>query len=445
MPFRGNGGSWGTRTPGDILYYLFVMANNDTRTTAVVVSQVCKRWRAVAVTSPTLWTKISMLCIRANQQHPWTVTYLKRSQNLPISFHLKASRRLTSREIEVVLIRHAYRFRRFRVLASNYHLTLTLWPQLSQAMPSLTHFEYRIIGDIHVHIQRNARATGPFHIAGASRHGVIEWAKWDTSTITSLMLNYIGPEAKLSLRDFREIFTHCRDTLAHLELLGFAPTYDKKRPVPRITLPALETLSLGYIDNIVPFVELVHTPILQSFTLRNIITTPENHLYEPKRDWYGGMRGTNVGRIFELMQGVPLRHLAIFGEQFGFVEFRGFLLGLTGLKSLVLYAAAEAYYDVLFDGEVLLPSLSDLLITYVDHTRSLGPFLRRRAEAELPLLQKLTLTNDCVLLMESEEELLEEIMEGCSSISAITDPILGTYNVVAEGEWNILIDGAVVV
>ncbi|KAF9467651.1 hypothetical protein BDZ94DRAFT_1294966 [Collybia nuda] len=440
-----DGGSWGTRAPSDILYYFFVMAIKDTPTTAITVSQVCRRWRATAISSPTLWTKISMVCIRAHQQHSWTVTYLKRSQSLPISFYLKAHRKMSVREVEVVLTRHAHRFRSLSVLASNYRLTFTLWPQFSQAMASLTNFEYRVIGDIRVHVQRDNPPIQPFQIAGTSRHGLIEWAKWDASTITSLTLNYIGPESKLSLRDFHEIFVHCRHTLTRLELLGFAPTQDKKDPVPRIALPVLETLLIGYIDTIVPFMELIHMPRLHSLTLRDILQTPENHLYKPRRDWYFGMQATHVGRIFELMQGVHLTHLAIYGEQFGFpAEFRHLLLGLKALKSLVLYAAAETYYDVLFEDQIILPSLSDLLITYVDHTRSLSPFFGRRAAAKSQPLRKLTLTNDCVLVMEAEG-FLEGVMAGCPSISAITDPVLEMYNVVAEGEREIVVNGVVIV
>jgi hypothetical protein len=442
---------WGARTPSDILYYLFGMANDsdNTPTTAVAVSQVCRRWRDVAIASPKLWTNISMWCIRARQQHCWTVIRLRRSQNLPIAFNLKAHRKLTPREIEVVFTRHAHRFHRLNVLASNYQLTFTLWPQFSQLMPALKQLEYRVIGDIRVHIHRELpRALTPFQIPGGSRHGIIEWSRWNATTITSLTLNYIGPESKLSVRDFREIFSHCRRTLKHIELLGFAPTYDKKHPEAQITLPALETMNLGYIDNIVPFVELVRTPNLQSFTLRDIIRTPENSIYKPTRDWYSGMERTDAGRIFELLQGVPLTHLAIYGERFDHnAQFRQLLLAMTGLKSLTLYAAEDTYYEVLFDrataADALLPSLSELLVTHVDHTRSLPPFFLRRLAAGLPPLWKLTITNDCVTLIEAEG-LLEGVMNGCSSITAITDPMLEMYNVVAEGERDIVVNGVVV-
>lgn len=437
-------GPWGTRTPIDILYQLFTMANKETPTAAIVVSQVCKRWREFAVASPTLWTKISMFCILPNRKHLWTITYLERSQTMPVSLHLKASRCLTPQEIESVFIRYAHRFRYLSVQASNYHLSLALWPQLSQALPSgLTRFEYRIISDMQVHIERNALATGPFRIAGVSRNGAIEWGNWNTSSITTLKLNYIRPEATLSVGAYRAIFTHCRGTLAHLELLGFAPSDDKNRPVPRITLPALETLSLGFIDNILPFVQLIDTPVLRSFTLRNIVATPENSGYEPLQHWRSRMWGTSMARVFELMHGMPLTHLAIYGEMYGpAVEFRGFLLSLTKLKSLELYASANLYYDIVFDSEVLIPSLSDLLITSAHHIRYVDAFLRRRMTAGLPSLRKLTITKDGVsfLMNRSDKHL---IIEGCSTITAIADPILYTRNV-ADGERDLMVGGVFV-
>ncbi|KAF8063381.1 hypothetical protein FPV67DRAFT_1506312 [Lyophyllum atratum] len=425
------------RLTGDVLYLIFTQLKNDevdSPSKAIpTVSHVCRTWRNVALRSPLLWTSIRMRCIPRPQTHPWLVAHLHRSQNCMVDLHLFATRPLTPQEHEYICRLHAHRFRSFKVCASNWALTRLLWKQFFDSMPLLETYEYTAMHDLHFRVTRDSpKEQHPFPFPIIFRNFGLYWAEWDATNVTSIVLNYVGPDDRMDMEDLSQVLTACRSTLRSLELVGAAPFWDSSNyAIVPVTLPALGTLKLGYADNIVPVVELINAPNLKSLTLRDLYDVPDFERPYPKLS--PGAQPTNIADIFRLLQYTDLTELAIFGEKYSKgAGFREFILSMPNIKSLSLYATADEYYKVLFDptlSEDITPLLSRLLITPMKFLEPFLYFIDSRGEAKLPLLAKLVVSESCEAFVHDH---IEEFVARVPSISTIADPTPRVYTPVDE-------------
>ena len=388
-----------------------------------------------------------MRCVRVEQEHPWTITHLKRSKHCMVALVLDAFRHLYPHELRTIFEPHGHRIRCLKIKGINYHLTPMLWRQLTGLMPFLEEYDYVVPHDITLRLRRDEpKAPRPFPFPPVHRTNFyITWSLWNTSGLTSLVLRYVGEQDKIRLQALHEMLLQCRLTLRRFEWVGLAPIVDPDRHIPNIHLPAMEALNIGYLDDVVPLLNLLDVPNLKSLTLRDILLTPDLDRTHVLPEVLGD---TDMKYIFHFFQRNQLTDFALFGEVHCQIdEFRQFLLNMKSLETLTLYCCADEYCVALFDPDIspdaMVPSLKRLLITPIGYTGSLVLFLQDRIRTGLLPLRQLTMTTDGMTVIQ-EEGLLPELMKGAVSISTVTDPWPTEYTVFHESERDVVLDGVVV-
>ena len=97
----------------------------------IVVSHVCRHWRNVAISAPSLWTRIDVT-LEARPLYESVSTRLERSKGLPIDIHVNCEPHDRVCDVEPpddidleflfsLLIPHIYRWRTVKVSVSEYH------------------------------------------------------------------------------------------------------------------------------------------------------------------------------------------------------------------------------------------------------------------------------------------------------------------------------------
>ncbi|KAG6919380.1 hypothetical protein DXG01_006929 [Tephrocybe rancida] len=245
--------------PGDILYHLFFLVRTDdpeeSLQTTVTWSHVCSHWRAVATGASLLWTHMRVTWNNGQQQHYLTVNkLLSRSQRLPFTLHLvinnlQGIEKFQSYWINILSI-HSHRVRTLVMTihpSIDYESTVrTLVSPLQ--MPNLAHF-YLDVKDFSrmrcsIHVKPRERLDGlEFHPA-MPRYRRTPYLDWTVKPyhITSLSIKCVLVMA----RDLFPVLIMSHSTLTHLEYYTSNCHPDWEDEMPRITLPKLTSLHLGY-------------------------------------------------------------------------------------------------------------------------------------------------------------------------------------------------------
>ena len=428
----------------DVLWYLFGhVCLSDPHKGPMSASQVSQCWRLVALTSPFLWCNITIRLYTNSQQHLWALAHFERSQNVPITLTIHATRHFRSWEKNALLQPYAHRFRSLHVKASAGSLTNLIWMAMDMPMPRLESLDTTISNSSRLGIRRkivtideNVNIIPP-----VCHHHLVDWGSWNTTGLTSLTLNTTRLWNKPDLDGIYHALATTRHTLQHFEYQGLAP-YVNVTEVARLPLefPVLRSLAVFCHDDMVPLLQLMIIPALDSLILRDFIIYPTSTVIYPI-DLDGLILTFDPDGLLEVIkQWTTITHLEIFGiedlpsDEISPPELLNYIKSLNQLSSLVLYgigAATSIAYTLFMHDPTenpLLPKLSHFLLAINDISPDddLCDYLIARQCHKLPRLQKLSLNLDYVRHLD-ELGSIGFLMDASHDVFVLHDPDVGKY------------------
>ncbi|KAG6808842.1 hypothetical protein H0H92_002625, partial [Tricholoma furcatifolium] len=278
-----------------------------------------------------------------------------------------------------------------------------------------------------------AANPSPFPFPVVPNCTYLHWSKWDAAGLTTLVLKWINLADRLPLSDLRQILLTCQDTLCTFEYAGVSPYSAPDDVVIQVTLPALERLTLAYLDSFSHLVQLMHVPNVKSLSLRDLFFSPDKE--QPIRRRLGNAQRTLIGQILSLVSYTKLQSFSIAGESSvpRYASFSEFLLSQPHLESLSIHGYGEWYYDGLLDAPVrpegLLPRLSHLHIAGRTITRYVLGFLHQRIEKKMPPLEKLTVGTSGELFLVT---MRSSFMDVAKTVTVVSEPIPQHYTPLNE-------------
>ena len=355
------------------------------------------------------------------QQHLWVSAYLDRSKKLPITFNIHATRLFETWEKEELLKPHAYRIRSLHFKASEGSLANIIWMQMGKnmPMPSLEEFETEISGSSC--ISMNGKLATDENIIPPVSDGLVFWNHWKPTGLTKLRLDTTLLFNKPDLDEiYHALSTTCL-TLHHLEYQGLIGSLDDDEANTagrsHLEFPELRSLAVLCNDDMVPLLQLLIIPALDSLTIRDFITYPATTLNPIEEMDVDEFTFDPNGLFLVIKQWTTITNLEIYGLDMSDSEFPDdmsqalpemleYIKALDNLSSLVLYGigVATSIARTLFTHkEPLLPNLSRFLLGISetrmstdasdtdDHQDDLTDYLNTRRRHQLPRLRKLSI------------------------------------------------------
>ncbi|KAG5645309.1 hypothetical protein DXG03_006498 [Asterophora parasitica] len=240
------------RIPDDIIYQLYQFLQSadpiESLHTTVTLSHVCGRWRTVAVHAPLLWTYVRLCWTQKRMNHSQVVDeFLRRSRHLPLTIHLVFDLHVDQYIYDWAnaLSAHAHRFRELAIVVdSSIPPEMAIEAILPLEMPRLQHFNFALLGNARCTVAMKPRPSE--QVARVDAHLIIpkspfSYLDWTARNfhLTSISLKYLD----LSMVDLFPVLVLAQSTITHLEY--YIVTMDDNI-LPRITLPKLTSLHIGY-------------------------------------------------------------------------------------------------------------------------------------------------------------------------------------------------------
>ena len=384
------------------------------------------------------------------QQHLWVSAYLDRSKKLPITFNIHATRHFETWEKEELLKPHAYRIRSLHFKASEGSLANIIWMQMGKKMPmpSLEEFETEISGSSC--ISMNGKLATDENIIPPVSDGLVFWNHWKPTGLTKLRLD---TTLLFNMPDLDEIYhalsTTCL-TLHHLEYQGLIGSIDDDEVSTarsHLEFPELRSLSVLCNDDMVPLIEFMIIPALDSLSIRDFITypatTPPTALAIEEMDVDEFTFDPN--RLFLVIkQWTSIRNLEIYGLDLSpeditpLPEMLNYLKALDQLSSLILYGigvATSIAHTLFVHKKPLLPNLSRFLLAISEMTTNdsddLCDYFITRRSHQLPRLQKLSINLDYFRHI-SNSNRAGILWESSDNIFVIADPKVNKFVPIEE-------------
>ena len=433
----------------DVLWHLFGYVCFSDPLGPMAVSQVSQLWRLVALLSPFIWCNIT---IRLNtapipQIHHMALAYFKRSQDVPITLTIHATRRFKSWEKTELLQPHAHRLRSLNVKVSTGYLANLLWMQFNMPMPRLEAFDTVISNTSRISINRKITTVDEnvYIVPPVCHLNVVHWDFWIPTGLTALTLDTTRLWNKPDLDGiYHALATTCH-TLQHFEYQGLVACIDNDvNTRTRLVFPELRSLSVLCHDDMVPLLKLMIIPALDSLSLRDFVmypAIPTIPVTEPIDIDELTITFDPDGLFRVIKQWTAITHLKIFGiddlpseDLSPPPELLRYIKSLSQLSSLVLYgigaATSIAYTLFMHDptDEPLLPKLSRFLLAIVEMSPydDLCQYFITRRRHRLPRLQKLSI-NLAYFRHLSNLNCIDILWDSSDEIFVLADPEVGKF------------------
>jgi hypothetical protein len=206
-----------------------------------LLTQICRRWREIALGTPALWRAIALLDepdgippeYQADISHVW----LSRSGRCPLSVCLDAYYDENAVHCLAAVVPHRERWEYLKLRVSS-----SLPPIIAGPMPLLRHLDLKVLDFVDptnvvkvVLLELPLLCTAILDDNAASLI-VLPWAQ-----LTSLTLKRVLPEEFGPILSLTSQLLHCN--------LRIFPVYGQSHEIPDITLPHLESLTLKDTDS----------------------------------------------------------------------------------------------------------------------------------------------------------------------------------------------------
>ena len=442
----------------DVLWNIFIyVSNSDPRQGPMTVSHVSQLWRLVALNSPFIWSNITIRLTDDTEtgspkQHLLALAYFNRSQNVSITLTIDATRPFFEPEKKELLQLHAHRFHTLYVKAVEGSVANQLWMQMGMkiSMPRLEVFETVISDSSVISITGNRNIATCENMIPPVSDCLVFWDIWKPTGLTGLRLDTTCLFNRPDLDDIYHALSTACHTLRHLEYQGLIGSIDDDEVSTarsHLEFPELRSLSVLCNDDMVPLIEFMIIPALDSLSIRDFITypatTPPTTLAIEEMDVDEFTFDPN--RLFLVIkQWTSIRNLEIYGLDLSpeditpLPEMLNYLKALDQLSSLTLYGigvATSIAHTLFVHKEPLLPNLSRFLVaiskmTTNDSDDLCDYFITRRSH-QLPRLQKLSINLDYFRHI-SNSNRAGILWESSDNIFVIADPKVNKFVPIEE-------------
>ena len=261
----------------------------------LLVSQVCRMFREVAICTPSLWTQIHILYLVPGRIN-FAQICVERSGGARLDILVDCDDLYTENTPELILRLmsilgpHTARFKRFTARLRGFQYLHLVMRELNRPAPELETLE---LSDINYDKAFNEVETfepldlcGPLTLFGGVTPKLsriyldgahVAWAKCDFTGLVELRLEHHTQDVRPSYDEFKAIIDASPD-LHSLDLCGSAPVLSEDATeaslYPPLRLDRLETLHISSIPSeyITILISLLHAPNLQSLSLTDLDT-----------------------------------------------------------------------------------------------------------------------------------------------------------------------------
>ncbi|KAJ7367769.1 hypothetical protein DFH08DRAFT_829314 [Mycena albidolilacea] len=285
-----------------------------------LLTHICRKWREIALTTPTLWRAISLMdfAIPSGDQDKLVYMWLARSRCLPLHLHFSwKSAPWRAAEVLASVVPHRTRWEYLHTRLQPYHLHILEGP-----MPLLRRLSW-------LPIDSNGPTTRKFacHEAPLLRTAILNNAAAGSvilpwAQLTSLTLLWVFPQECVPILQHTSNLVDCK--LALLRNDGAT--------LPDIILPSLRSLSLDNNGSITGFLEKLNVPALhdlqiaESFLGSNTIHTLASFLSK-SRCQLQELCITNRGSVSEESYRQAFTSMKVsFENRINYVRFESFLV-----------------------------------------------------------------------------------------------------------------------
>lgn len=266
--------------PAEILVMVFQagskMETNVGLPFAMLVASVSRRWRDVALNTPTIWTNLQ---ISLGKPRRWVTLALDRSQNRLLDITIDGRASCTPSTIAVVsymslVCLHMHRWRRFNLIAHHRDVVLAVSEVLADAQsPSLQDLRLSLTGsgpagNQEVAVPRILEGGVPSLVSVRFDSVALPWRNPPLTGLSTLDIRWLWNRTRLAYSQFRDLLA-ASPALTKLILRGKHVELRPGSEYEPICLPALRYLELSG-DNVCRMCSLLITPALETLTLVNV-------------------------------------------------------------------------------------------------------------------------------------------------------------------------------
>ncbi|KAK7047181.1 hypothetical protein VNI00_006847 [Paramarasmius palmivorus] len=276
--------------------------------TPLTISHVCTRWRKVAISTGSLWTKLAIFLEVEAPQLIQISTWLRRSKNHPLEILLdmryeewdwdEDSHPFTGEMMKVILgllLPHIGRWKTFELLTNTWEPIYTFLvhtsgvkeaPMLQSVALSRCNAYFVTKGETFEpeELKNPVPLFGGSALASlrdVSLAGVhFDWAQSSLRNLLDLSFKFHAADVMPSLKEFKAILDACPE-LQSLTVLGWGPCLDSQEKLSEKTLATLRNtimlarltrLSFGFVDveYATRFLSMFHLPSLRELELQDI-------------------------------------------------------------------------------------------------------------------------------------------------------------------------------
>ncbi|KAJ7903856.1 hypothetical protein B0H13DRAFT_2663571 [Mycena leptocephala] len=209
------------------------------------LTQICRRWREVALAVPALWSTIELSDRRIpfEQHRHITENWLKRSRHCPLSIYL--NHRHDDQKILSALLPHRARLGYLKLTLSESQLPMIA----SGPMPLLRHLDLTLFSSTPFTFPEVPLLRTVVLTIFAAPSVILPWAQLTCLTLNNVTSVEVAPILQKA------------SNLLHCELYLF---HHRDQPLPNITLPRLETLAFDQRgDSMIGFLYSLDVPALR--------------------------------------------------------------------------------------------------------------------------------------------------------------------------------------
>ncbi|PPQ96502.1 hypothetical protein CVT26_010439 [Gymnopilus dilepis] len=386
------------RLPHELLAYIFTICAADISdhhpVSMIHLTHVSARWRDVALTTQSLWGRITLTFPLSPWQFSYSSAYLKRSGSYPLELLWdlrdpswdwdEDAHTIGWKEMENVMrlfMPHFTRWRSLELLADNWiPIFAFLWyskdvrngPLLESLSLSRCNAYFANPGQTFqpVALRKSMSLFGGIHLPSLRRVSLvgvhIDWsAPCALRNLTQLDFKYFACDVTPTLAQFQSIVEAC-PLLSSLSICGRGPDIgDVSQHSNQIQLPALQSFSLGFIDTTyaIGLFSLLRMPNLQRLVIEDIskILSPSYNVdASPLLAWFcsnGIDADTEDNDTCQcLLSKERVQDLELEGVQAPKEQFRSFLRSFPSIRRLSLTDIADDLLSLLVSGVEANPS-----------------------------------------------------------------------------------------
>ena len=362
----------------------------------ILVSHVCRRFREIAIHTPTLWTQIHILDLETPRLD-FVRACVKRSGSSGLDIFIDCN----GGRFEVdfapvpslmdILDPHISRFRRFTVRISGFQPLYQIMVRLNKPAPQLESLEL-----YNIDTETDFDEEDPFHPALLREpltlfDGIMPklecvsldgahaaWTKCNFTGLKSLHLGYHTRDVRPTYDEFKAIID-ASPTLHTLDLRGSAPLISTPSVYPPLQMERLEVLHISEMtcDIATALMSLFNTPNLLSLSLMDLTTNGDSSFFH---------RIIGPPALFPALTKLKLGSVAMNED-----TFEGLLRASSKLTHLSLYLSSRIPTSWLVylepkspENEVVCPKLECLRCVNASPW-GLNTLLERRRDAGFPI------------------------------------------------------------